>query len=49
MGNVKRGLVWAALFAVAILLIIAGFQGSLGRMLAVFVAPAELNVTGSGS
>lgn len=42
--NGKRALVWAALAVIGLLLIVAGFEGSLGRVLAVFVAPAELTV-----
>lgn len=47
--NAKRAILWAALFAVAGLLIVAGFQGSLGRMLAVFTSPADLTVNTKAS
>lgn len=42
--NAKRALLWAALAVLGLLLVIAGFQGSLGRMLAVFFAPGDLVV-----
>jgi hypothetical protein len=35
---------WWALFALGLLLIVAGFQGSLGRILAVIVTPSRLKV-----
>ncbi len=36
---------WLFLFAIALLLIVAGFQGSFGRMVAVAVCPAKLEVS----
>lgn len=35
---------WFLLFALGVLLIIAGFQGSLGRILAVAFIPGDLDI-----
>lgn len=37
---------WIIMFIIAILLMVAGFQGSLGRMLCVTFAPSQLVVGG---
>jgi hypothetical protein len=42
----RRLLAWWALFFVGVLLIVMGLQGSLGRTLAVLVAPGRLQVQG---
>lgn len=38
----QAGAAWLALFLLALLLIIAGFQGSLGKLLAVVFTPGIL-------
>ena len=38
----RQFLAWAALAVLAAMLIVMGFQGSFGRVLAVFVTPGRL-------
>jgi hypothetical protein len=44
-GNAKNFFGWILLVMLAILFIIAGVQGSAGRILAVALCPAKLDVT----
>lgn len=43
----KKGLAWFALLFLGVMLIVAGFQGSGGRFLAVFLTPGRLQPTSS--
>jgi hypothetical protein len=44
-GNAKNFFAWILLVMVAVLFIIAGVQGSAGRILAVVLVPSKLDVT----
>jgi hypothetical protein len=44
MNNSKSFFAWILLYLFAVLLIIAGVQGSAGRMLAVALCPSKLDV-----
>lgn len=44
MQNYRPALAYLFLFLLAILIIVIGFQGSLGKMLAVVLAPGRLQV-----
>lgn len=44
-GNAKNFFAWILLVMVAILFIVAGMQGSAGRILAVVLVPSKLDVT----
>ena len=44
MDNTRAALAWFILLAVATILIVAGFQGSLGKLLAVALTPSRLVV-----
>ena len=46
--NIKENLAWLALFLLAIVLIIAGFTGRVGALLACIFVPSQI-VTNSGS
>ena len=48
MGRARAYLAFVAIFLLAILLIVMGFEGSPGRMLAVVFAPGRLTVDESG-
>lgn len=43
----KKGLAWFALLVLGLGLIVAGFQGSGGKFLAVFLTPGRLQPTDS--
>ncbi len=45
--NKDQAVVWGLLF-LGIILVIVGFQGALGRLLAVVFAPGALGVTNNG-
>jgi hypothetical protein len=44
-GNARNFFAWIFLYMFAVLLIVAGVQGSAGRILAVALCPAKLDVT----
>jgi len=44
--NYKESVSWGLMMALALLLIIIGFQGSLGRVLACIFTPNQLVVSG---
>ena len=44
MDSVRSFAAWWALFLLGVVLIVAGFQGSFGRLLAVIVTPSRLTV-----
>jgi hypothetical protein len=44
MSNAKNFFAWILLYLLAVLLIIAGVQGSAGRILAVALCPSKLDV-----